>query len=85
MHFFVGFKQVGAELFGHQPLPGVELEEALDRLVGQIDELAPVAVPADVRDNQVGGFQARLVGRIPQVGDCGQVFQAALGIGEVQG
>ena len=44
------FQQLGCEGVSQQPLPGVEFEDAANRIVVEIDEAKLIQVPTDVVD-----------------------------------
>src|SRR6185369_1549797 len=79
-----GLGQVGAELFPHQPFPGVELEQMTDRFIVKVDKPFGSLVPADLVDEEQPGLQPSLDGRVPQVFQVSQVFGAVGGTGKME-
>src|ERR1700730_8975620 len=61
-----------AEAFAHHPLPGIQLEQRLDRPLGEIGEAAPV--PDDLRDVGLFSRPACLIAYIAHVIEGAEVF-----------
>lgn len=72
---------MAGEGFGEHPFPGIELEQAFDGAVGEVDE--GVAGPADFLDVERLHFVTGLQAGVEQVVGGGAVFGVVVARGEV--